>query len=70
MILVGNSETFSISRKGQKVWQKLLDLLAHEGTIFDGLPVTCPQHPERKAVLSMPEDFEKHCPDGGCSEPW
>jgi hypothetical protein len=70
LILVGNSETFVSSRKGQKVWKPLIDQLKTNGHLYDGLPVRCENHPERNAILQKPEDFDRETPDGGCSAPW
>ena len=70
MILIGNADTFLSSRKGKSMWQKLFDMLKDGKNIFDGLPVACAKHPDRKRILRRPEEFDEHCPDGGCSEPW
>ncbi|KAJ5504068.1 hypothetical protein N7463_006942 [Penicillium fimorum] len=69
LILVGNSETFVSSRKGQKHWKPFIDQLKSEGHLYDGLPVQCEQHPQTHAILQTMEDFTKECPDGGCSAP-
>lgn len=70
LILVGNSETFVSSRKGQKVWKPLIDQLKTNGHLYDGLPVRCGNHPQRTAILQKPEDFDRETPDGGCFAPW
>ncbi len=70
LIMIGNSDTFTNSKKGNKLWQKLFDLLKGQKHIYDGLPVKCEQHPDRTALLSTELQFETLCPDGGCSEPW
>ena len=70
MIILGNADTFLRSRKGKGLWQKLFDVLKDGGHIFDGFPVVCAQHPERKNTLRSAVEFEELCPDGGCSEPW
>ncbi|KGO64122.1 ATPase, AAA-type, core [Penicillium italicum] len=69
LILVGNSETFVSSRKGQKHWKPFIDQLKSEGHLYDGLPVQCEQHPQTNAILRTVEDFNRECPDGGCSAP-
>ncbi|KAI6825134.1 P-loop containing nucleoside triphosphate hydrolase protein [Hortaea werneckii] len=69
LILIGNSETFMARPKGTATWKPLFDTLASNGDMHDGLPVSCPQHPDWHRVMTEPSDFEKHCPDGGCSEP-
>lgn len=70
LIMVGNSETFLSSRKGHKCWKPLLDQLNTNGHTYDGLPVKCEQHPQTTTVLANARDFDKECPDGGCSAPW
>ncbi|CAI7659971.1 unnamed protein product [Penicillium viridicatum] len=69
LILVGNSETFVSSRKGQKHWKPFIDQLKSEGHLYDGLPVQCEQHPQTTSILRTVEDFNRECPDGGCSAP-
>ncbi|KAK2762566.1 hypothetical protein FQN54_000739 [Arachnomyces sp. PD_36] len=69
LIMIGNAETFIYARKGREVWCKLFDHLKENNHIYDGFPVKCEKHPDRKAILSKVEDFETHCPDGGCREP-
>ena len=70
LIMIGNANTFMNSRKGKDVWIPLFDRLKADGHIYDGFPVKCERHPQRKAVLRRKEDFDKECPDGGCSAPW
>ncbi|KAJ5771640.1 P-loop containing nucleoside triphosphate hydrolase protein [Penicillium odoratum] len=67
LIMVGNSETFVSSRKGQRSWKSLIDQLKANGHLYDGLPVKCEQHPDRSAVLRTKEDFDRETPNGGCS---
>jgi hypothetical protein len=70
LIIVGNSETFVSSRKGQKTWRPLINQLKANGHLYDGLPVRCEQHPKKTPILRSKEDFDIESPDGGCSEPW
>ncbi|KAJ5972007.1 ATPase AAA-type core [Penicillium vulpinum] len=69
LILVGNSKTFVSSRKGRKYWKPFIDQLKEDGHLYDGLPVQCEQHPQTNAILRTVEDFNRECPDGGCSAP-
>jgi hypothetical protein len=62
--------TFMRSKKGKATWHPFFQLLKERGHLYDGLPVKCEKHPERTAVLEEPIDFDKSCPDGGCTEPW
>ncbi len=70
LIMIGNAETFMSSRKGKALWERFMELLKAGRHIHDGFPVKCERHPDRRALLRRPEDFDEHCPDGGCSEPW
>lgn len=70
LIMVGNADTFKGSRKGKEVWCHFFDLLKESQQIYEGLPVQCQKHPDKKAILIRPEDFDEECPDGGCKEPW
>jgi hypothetical protein len=71
LILIGNSETFIHTRKGgAALWGKFFSYLKQEDHIYEGVPIRCEKHPDRTALLSSPEDFDLHCPDGGCKEPW
>ena len=70
LIIIGNSETFLKSRSGKEIWTKFFDMIKRLGYFHEGLPVRCEQHNDVKNVLRLPGDFERVCPDGGCSEPW
>ncbi|KAG6854528.1 hypothetical protein C0991_005440 [Blastosporella zonata] len=70
LIMIGNVRTFEKSRKGGSLWTRLFQLLKNGKHIYEGMPVRCEQHSNRTATLTRPEDFELHCPDGGCMEPW
>ena len=69
LIMIGNTKTFLESRKGGELWAKLMGLLKEGSHIYDGFPVKCEQHPDRRSLLRQPKDFDE-CPDGGCNEPW
>ena len=70
LILIGNSQTFLRSRKGGTLWRQLFTLLEKGQYIYQGFPIKCERHPERVIVLKRAVDFDKLCPDGGCTEPW
>ena len=69
-IMIGNEQTFRNSKKGGKLWAKLLDLLIDKGHFYEGFPARCERHPDRTATLKEPHEFDEQCPDGGCMEPW
>ena len=70
LIMIGNSDTFTKSRKGGDIWTRLLTKLRVNGHIYEGLPIKCSRHPDRTAVIKDPKQFEVDCTDGGCQEPW
>ncbi|KAF7879835.1 uncharacterized protein EAF02_008005 [Botrytis sinoallii] len=69
LIMIGNSETFIHSRKGNTLYKSFFDLLKGSGHFYPGFPVKCANHPDRMATLTTPEHFEEYCSDGGCNEP-
>ena len=69
LILIGNATTFLDARKGKELWSDFMNLLKGGSHIYDGFPVKCERHQDRRSVLRCPEDFDQ-CPDGGCNEPW
>ncbi|RXW16619.1 hypothetical protein EST38_g9234 [Candolleomyces aberdarensis] len=69
LIMIGNSSTFKNSRKGKEIWTKLFNMLTEGKHIYEGLPVYCSRHPDRKQILCKAEDFDENCPEGGCIEP-
>lgn len=70
LIMIGNANTFTNSRKGKDLWGKLLELLRTGGHVYDGFPAICGQHANRSTLLKTPADFNSECPDGGCNSPW
>lgn len=70
LIMIGNSATFTKSRKGRETWTRFIDHLNEHHRLYDGLPVVCERHPQRKVILRTKKDFETECPDGGCTLPW
>ncbi|KAG5948944.1 hypothetical protein E4U53_006082 [Claviceps sorghi] len=66
--MYGNMDTFMASARGSNCWVPFFDLLKKKGFLRDGLEIRCEQHPERRALLASPEEFDFKCPDGGCSE--
>jgi hypothetical protein len=70
LIVIGNADTFMKCRRGKETWVSFLNYLSENRHLYDGLPVKCEQHPQKKALLQHKGDFETECPDGGCAEPW
>ncbi|ETS74368.1 hypothetical protein PFICI_14234 [Pestalotiopsis fici W106-1] len=69
LIMIGNARTFMDSKKGTKTWNPFFQILKDREHLYDGFPVKCERHPEKKAILSVPASFDTHCPNGGCAEP-
>ncbi|KAI1172371.1 P-loop containing nucleoside triphosphate hydrolase protein [Nemania sp. FL0916] len=69
LIMIGNAETFMNAVKGRDEWINLFNKLKSRGRIHDGFPVRCQKHPDRTVTIHSPDEFDLHCPDGGCAEP-
>ncbi|KAI1386218.1 P-loop containing nucleoside triphosphate hydrolase protein [Hypoxylon trugodes] len=69
LIMIGNANTFMNARKGRDEWTRLFDHLKADGKIYDGFPLRCEKHPKTTFIARSPEDFDQHCPDGGCELP-
>lgn len=70
LIMIGNMETYMHSKKGKDTWVPFFESMKTKNHLYDGLPVRCERHPEKKFLLKEPEDFDRFCPDGGCAEAW
>ncbi|KAI0152242.1 P-loop containing nucleoside triphosphate hydrolase protein [Hypoxylon sp. NC0597] len=69
LIMIGSADTFMNSKKGGEEWSRLFDHLKADGKIHDGFPLKCEKHPDTKHIVRSVDDFDLHCPDGGCSLP-
>ncbi|KAE8349886.1 P-loop containing nucleoside triphosphate hydrolase protein [Aspergillus coremiiformis] len=69
LIMIGNAATFTRSKTGKAIWAPFIDQLSASHHLYDGLPVRCEQHPQRRAILRTAQDFDTECPDGGCQVP-
>ncbi|KAJ6531120.1 P-loop containing nucleoside triphosphate hydrolase protein [Mycena capillaripes] len=67
LILIGNSNTFTRSRKGGELWRTFFELIKPH--VYDGLPIRCEQHPTRHELVTSEAEFLQKCPDGGCDQP-
>ena len=70
LIMIGNADTFIGSRGGKEAWVSFFEYLSESRHLYDGLPVKCERHQQKKVLLQNAEDFDMKCPDGGCAEPW
>ncbi|KAI0398918.1 P-loop containing nucleoside triphosphate hydrolase protein [Xylaria palmicola] len=69
LILIGDAVTFMKATKGRDEWERLFDHLKSKGRIHGGFPIKCEKHPDRIRTIASPDEFDLHCPDGGCAEP-
>ncbi|KAJ7857548.1 P-loop containing nucleoside triphosphate hydrolase protein [Mycena leptocephala] len=67
LILIGNSNTFTRSRKGGALWRTFFELI--QPHVYDGLPIRCEQHPSRHELVRSEAEFAQKCPNGGCDQP-
>ncbi|KAL1871647.1 hypothetical protein Daus18300_004647 [Diaporthe australafricana] len=69
LIMFGNMETYMHSNKGADTWKPFFESMRAKNHLYDGLPVKCEKHPDRRFLLKEPDDFDRCCPNGGCTEP-
>ncbi|KAI0442324.1 P-loop containing nucleoside triphosphate hydrolase protein [Xylaria telfairii] len=69
LIMIGNADTFMNANKGREDWMKLFNNLKSGAKIHNGFPIKCEKHPDRITTIGSPDEFDLHCPDGGCTEP-
>ena len=62
MYLIGNADTYST----QPVWAHIQGLLQAAGSVGTAFALCCPRHPETEILASLPEDFARVSPEGGC----
>lgn len=70
LILIGNSHTFTKSRRGGALWEKFFSMLNKSQYVHDGFPIKCEKHPSRTATLTQSGEFDYQSPDGGCTDAW
>jgi hypothetical protein len=70
LIIIGNHETLTAcsNARGRELWLHVLSLLSSAGALKQDLPAVCQLHADDAVtVLSTPESFRRHFPDGGCT---
>jgi hypothetical protein len=66
MYLIGNSTTLT----GQDgMWRDIVGIFEEHKSIGPTLQICCQNHPDTRASIATPEDFQRHACDGGCSLP-
>lgn len=70
IVMFGNIDTYMQSKRGKDTWVTFFESMKAKKHLYDGLPVRCERHQEKKYLLKEPAEFDICCPDGGCAEPW
>lgn len=70
MFIIGSAGTLrrASSADARRHWGKVLGILDGRASVLRGLPACCQQH-GTLSLLTSPEDFSKHAPQGGCRLP-
>ena len=64
MYIIGNSDT----SRPVPMWAKVLSILEHSKNIGPSLALCCPRHKETPIDVSVPDDFARLAPEGGCAK--
>ncbi|KAL5354313.1 hypothetical protein ACLOAV_000401 [Pseudogymnoascus australis] len=64
MYIIGNSDT----SRPVPMWAKVLSILEHSNNIGPSLALCCPRHKETPIEVSVPDDFARLAPEGGCAK--
>lgn len=63
MYLLGNAEL--MANKSQ-MWADVIGMLRSRNQVGDSFPILCPQHPNNRNNVKIPQQFAEFAPDGGC----
>lgn len=63
MYIIGNSDT----SRPVPMWAEVLSILERSKTIGPSLALCCPRHKETPIEVSVPDDFARLAPEGGCA---
>ena len=64
MYIIGNSDT----SRPVPMWAEVLSILKRSDNIGPSLALRCPRHKETPIEVSIPDDFARLAPEGGCSK--
>ncbi|TEY28370.1 hypothetical protein BOTCAL_1025g00010 [Botryotinia calthae] len=64
MFIIGNSNT----SRPVPMWAKVLSILERSSNIGPKLALCCPRHKETPIEVSVPDDFARLAPEGGCAK--
>ena len=62
MYIIGNSQTAS----SIPMWSEVISILCRSNNIGTSLALCCPRHTETPIDVSIPDDFARLAPEGGC----
>lgn len=63
MYIIGNSQTAS----PVKMWSEVISMLEGSNNIGPSLALCCPRHMDTSIEVSIPDDFVRLAPEGGCT---
>jgi hypothetical protein len=64
MYIIGNSETAS----PVPMWAEVISILEKSNNIGPSLALCCPRHKDTPIEVSVPDDFARLAPEGGCAK--
>ncbi len=64
MYIIGNSDT----SRPVPMWAEVLSILERSKNIGPSLALCCPRHKETPIEVSVPDDFARLAPEGGCAK--
>ena len=64
MYIIGNSDT----SRPVPMWAEVLSILERSDNIGPTLALCCPRHEETPIEVSVPDDFARLAPEGGCAK--
>ncbi|RDL33045.1 Uncharacterized protein BP5553_08484 [Venustampulla echinocandica] len=64
MYIIGNSDT----SRPVPMWAQVLSILERSNKIGPSLALCCPRHEETPIEVSVPDDFARLAPEGGCAK--
>ena len=64
MYIIGNSDT----SRPVPMWAEVLSILERSNNIGPNLALCCPRHKETPIEVSVPDDFARLAPEGGCAK--
>jgi hypothetical protein len=64
MYIIGNSDT----SRPVPMWAEVLSILERSNNIGTSLALCCPRHKDTPIEVSIPDDFARLAPEGGCAK--